>query len=296
MKQKCSVRWGKAKNELSLLKWLKSQGTLHKIMKKHTVITGASSGLGRAFAIAFAKRGHHLILVALPNENLSEFTADLQKAYGVNVEYYEADLSNFSMIENFANCLKINEICVDILVNNAGIGGSKSFQESDTEQLDRIIQVNVKGTAILTRSLLPFLLKNSDSYILNVASIAAFSPLPYKMVYPATKAFIYSFSLSLSSELREKGVKVCVVNPGAMPTNEDIRRRIKIQGWLGRISITSTEYVAEKAIEGAFSGKTIVVPGLVNWLNYWIFKLVPWYFIEPLVNRTIRRELVVSAS
>lgn len=278
------------------MKWLESQDTLHKIMKKHTVITGASSGLGRAFAIAFAKRGHHLVLVALPNENLSEFTADLHKAYGINVEYYEADLSNFSMIESFANWLKNNEISIDVLVNNAGIGGSKSFQESETEQLDRIIQVNVKGTAILTRSLLPFLLKNSDSYILNIASIAAFSPLPYKMVYPATKAFIYSFSLSLSSELREKGVKVCVVNPGAMPTNEDIRRRIKTQGWLGRISITSTEYVAEKAIEGAFSGKIIVVPGLVNWLNYWIFKLVPWYFIEPLVSRTIRRELVVSAS
>ncbi len=278
------------------MKWLESQDTLHKIMKKHTVITGASSGLGRAFAIAFAKRGHHLVLVALPNENLSEFTADLQKAYGVNVEYYEADLSNFSMIENFANWLKSNEISIDVLVNNAGIGGSKSFQESETEQLDRIIQVNVKGTAILTRSLLPFLLQNTNSYILNVASIAAFSPLPYKMVYPATKAFIYSFSLSLGSELREKGVKVCVVNPGAMPTNEDIRRRIKTQGWLGRISITSTEYVAKKAIEGAFSGKTIVVPGLVNWLNYWIFKLVPWCFIEPLVSRTIRRELIVSAS
>lgn len=296
MKQKSGLRWGKAKNGLSLLKWLESQHTLHKIMKKHTVITGASSGLGRAFAIAFAKRGHHLILVALPNENLSEFTTDLQKAYGVNVEYYEVDLSDFLKIENFANWLKNNEICVDVLVNNAGIGGSKSFQESDTEQLDRIIQLNVKGTAILTRSLLPFLLKNPDSYILNIASIAAFSPLPYKMVYPATKAFIYSFSLSLGSELREKGVKVCVVNPGAMPTNEDIRRRIKSQGWLGRISITSTEYVAEKAIEGIFSGKTIVVPGLVNWLNYWIFKLVPWYLIEPLVSRTIRRELVVSAS
>ncbi|WP_064198120.1 MULTISPECIES: SDR family oxidoreductase [Emticicia] len=265
-------------------------------MKKHTVITGASSGLGRVFAIAFAKRGHHLVLVALPNENLSEFTVDLHKAYGVNVEYYEADLSDFSMIKDFANWLKNNEISINVLVNNAGVGGSKSFQDSDTEQLDRIIQVNVKGTAILTRSLLPFLLQNTNSYILNVASIAAFSPLPYKMVYPATKAFIYSFSLSLGSELREKGVKVCVVNPGAMPTNEDIRRRIKTQGWLGRISITSTEYVAEKAIEGAFSGKTIVVPGLVNWFNYWIFKLVPWYFIEPLVSRTIRRELVVSAS
>lgn len=265
-------------------------------MKKYTVITGASSGLGRAFAIAFAKRGHHLVLVALPNENLSEFTADLHKAYGINVEFFEADLSDFSMIENFANWLKNNEISINVLVNNAGIGGSKSFQESETEQLDRIIQVNVKGTAILTRSLLPFLLQNTNSYILNVASIAAFSPLPYKMVYPATKAFIYSFSLSLGSELKEKGVKVCVVNPGAMPTNEDIRRRIKSQGWLGRISITSTDYVAEKAIEGVFSGKTIIVPGLVNWFNYWIFKLVPWYFIEPLVSRTIRRELVVSAS
>lgn len=265
-------------------------------MKKHTVITGASSGLGRAFAIAFANRKRNLVLVALPNESLSQLASDLQKAYDVEVKFYEADLSKTLTIQTFIQWLKSEQVEVDTLVNNAGIGGSKAFQESDTEQIDRIIQLNVKGTAILTRSLMPFLLKHSQSYILNVASIAAFSPLPYKMVYPATKAFIYSFSVGLRAELKSKGVNVCVVSPGAMPTNDDIKQRINKQGWLGKIGLTKTDYVAEKAIDGVLTGKMLVVPGLINWLNYWIFKITPWFVIQPLVCRTIRRELATSAS
>jgi uncharacterized protein len=261
-------------------------------MKKHTIITGASTGLGRAFAIAFARRGHHLVLIALPNEDLEKLAQQISKEYEVNVDWYEADLSIRSSIENLYSWLNSKQLSVNFLVNNAGIGGSKSFQETDNEQLDSIIQLNVKGTTILTRTLLPMLMQHSTSYILNVSSIAAFSPLPYKMVYPATKAFIHSFSLGLKSELAIKGVNVSVVNPGSMPTNKDILRRIKSQAWLGKISFTNPEYVAQKAIEGVFAGKTVIVPGLINQVNYWLFKLLPWSIIEPIASRTIRREII----
>lgn len=263
-------------------------------MKKHTVITGASSGLGKAFAYEFAHRGHHLILVSLANENLSELAHEITQKFAIKIAIYEADLSERNAIENFTDWLRKHQFEIEILVNNAGIGGSKNFNETDTDQLDRIIQLNVRGTALLTRSLLPMLMQNSTSYILNVSSIAAFSPLPYKMVYPATKAFIYSFSLGLRSELRKSGVKVTVVNPGAMPTNHDIQARINKQGWIGKIASTKPEYVAKRAIDGVFAGKTIVIPGFVNRINYLAFKFMPWWLIEPLVSRIIRRELTAK--
>lgn len=261
-------------------------------MKKHTIITGASTGLGRAFAIAFAQRGHHLVLVALPNEDLDKLAHQISEEYEVNVDFYEADLSILSSIENLYSWLNSKQININFLVNNAGIGGSKLFQETDNEQLDNIIQLNVKGTTILTRTLLPMLMQHSTSYILNVSSIAAFSPLPYKMVYPATKAFIHSFSLGLKSELAHKGVNVSVVNPGSMPTNKDILQRIKSQEWLGKISFTNPEYVAQKAIEGIFAGKSVIVPGFINQINYWLFRVLPWSIIEPIASRTIRREII----
>lgn len=260
-------------------------------MKKHTVITGASSGLGRAFAFEFAQREHHLILVSLPNEGLKEVADRITKRFPIEISIYEADLSQRNAIENFSEWLIINQFNIEILVNNAGIGGSKSFFETDTDHLDRIIQLNVKTTTLLTRSLLPILMLNSPSYILNVSSIAAFSPLPYKMVYPATKAFIYSFSLGLRAELRKSGVKVTVVNPGAMPTNLNIIERIEKQGWLGKLASTQPEFVAKRAIDGALAGKSMVVPGFINRLNYLVFKFIPWQIIEPLVSRTIRREI-----
>lgn len=264
-------------------------------MKLHTVITGASSGLGKAFAHEFAQRGHHLILVSLPGEGLSLVAHQLQYLYPpLKVHHYEADLSQRHAIEAFAGWLKEHDMGVNFLVNNAGIGGSMAFQEADADRIDSIIQLNVRGTALLTRALLPLMLHNTRAFILNVSSIAAFSPLPYKMVYPATKAFIYSFSRGLNAEFYQRGLQVSVVHPGAMPTNDDIKARIQKHGWLGRLSSTSPEYVACYAINAAYSGETVIVPGTLNWLNYLMFRYLPWRFLEPVITRTLRKELTLA--
>lgn len=268
--------------------------TNHKIMKKHTIITGASSGLGKAFAFELASKNKNLILVSLPNENLYQIAHFIEQKYKVDTYIYETDLSQKVSIEAFTEWLLQKNLEVDALINNAGIGGSMAFDQADGDLIDLIIQINVRATAMLTKSIISLLLKNEKSYILNVSSIAAFSPLPYKMVYPATKAFIYSFSMGLNAEFRHKGLRVSVVHPGAMPTNQDILNRIEKQGWLGRIGTTKPDFVAKVAIQKAWSGQSVIVPGLVNRLNYWVFKFIPWAIIEPFVSRTIKRELVIS--
>jgi uncharacterized protein len=263
-------------------------------MKNYTVITGASSGLGDAFAHEFARRGHPLILLSLPGEGLSHLADRLASEYSLRVMYFEADMSQRWAIDEFMDWIRQQNIQIDILVNNAGIGGSRAFQEADVEYLDRIIQLNVRGTALLTRALIPFLLQNPQSYILNVSSIAAFSPLPYKMVYPATKAFIYSFSVGLDAEFRERGLRVSVVHPGAMPTNPEIKARLDQQGWLGRLSVTTPRYVAQQAVRQTFAGSTVIIPGFINRLNYWAFRYLPREAVSRLASRVIRRELALA--
>lgn len=159
----------------------------------YAVVTGASQGLGKSFAQELAKKGFNLILMSLPNQNLSELTLTLQQNYGIKVVCKETDLSikeNVILVTEWIN----KNYDISILINNAGVGGTKKFEEASHFYIEKIIQINVMATSLLTHQLLPNLQKREKAYVLNVSSLAAFSPIGYKTVYPASKAFIHSFS------------------------------------------------------------------------------------------------------
>src|ERR1051325_2457107 len=120
-------------------------------MKKYVLITGASAGLGKAMALELAQQGQHLILVALPNEGLDDLAHSIQRAYNVSVFQYETDLRYRANIENLVAWLEETNLSVFYLINNAGIGGSLPFDQANAEHLERIIQLNIIGTALLTR-------------------------------------------------------------------------------------------------------------------------------------------------
>ncbi|WP_234735240.1 SDR family NAD(P)-dependent oxidoreductase [Tellurirhabdus bombi] len=263
-------------------------------MKKYVLITGASAGLGKAMALELARQGENLILVALPNEGLDELTRHIKLVYNVSVFSYETDLRFRPNIEALVEWVSNQNLTIYYLINNAGIGGSKPFEQAETEQLERIIQLNVIGTALLTRLLLPFLVKNQQSYVLNVSSMAAFSPLPYKTVYPASKAFIYSFSLGLRAELSHRGVQVSVLHPGPMPTSTENLDRLRKHGWLGQISTVPTETIAQIALQQVARGKRVIIPGWANKVAYWATRWIPWSIREPLMLFMIRREVALS--
>jgi uncharacterized protein len=256
----------------------------------YTLITGASAGLGKEIAIEYARRHKNLILVALPGRNLQQLCDELTYLYGISAFSYECDLTNESALEELAGYVKGN-FSVDYLVNNAGIGGTMRFADSSCEYLDKIIHLNIRATTMLTHLMLPELLLHKKALIVNIASMAAFVPIPYKTIYPASKAFIYSFSRSLSKELRGTGVKVVVVNPGQIVTNPDVTLRIMRQGILGKFGLLTAGKIARIAISSAERGNEVIVPGLINKMNRFLVNWVPEYLRLTLLERTCRKEL-----
>ncbi|MCL1672992.1 SDR family NAD(P)-dependent oxidoreductase [Elizabethkingia ursingii] len=258
----------------------------------YAVITGASQGLGKAFAEELAKEKNNLILVSLPGQNLKEFAEELESQYCIKVCYHETDLSlrdNVLALTEWIN----SEFNVDLLINNAGIGGSGKFTDVSGSYIEKIIQLNVLATALLTHQLLPNLQKSPKAYILNVSSLAAFSPMGYKTVYPASKAFVHSFSRGLYQELKDTNVFVSVVNPGPMKTNAEVSRRIEEQGFWARITSLDPHRVARYCIRQLKKRDTVIMVNHFSWL---LLRILPIWLKMPVLTSKMKREINVVAT
>jgi hypothetical protein len=256
--------------------------------KKYAVVTGASSGLGKAFAYELARRNIDMVLISLPNEGLDALAVNLREQ-GVEVATYETDLTELEKVKAAADWVN-RHFRVFMLINNAGMGGTRRFLDAEPDYINRIIQLNVMSTSLLTRALLPNLMQQ-QSYVLNVSSMAAFSPMGYKTVYPASKAFVHHFTRGLYEELKHTNVFVSVVNPGPMKTNRDVTARINRQGWLGRLGLLSPEEVAAISIRQLFKRDTLIMLGFGNGLNWLLMKIIPIWVRLPLLTRAIAREI-----
>jgi short-subunit dehydrogenase len=207
----------------------------------------------------------------------------------VEAFFYETDLSkkeNLRLLAQWANAYP-----VFALVNNAGRGGTKPFLEAGDDYLDGILQLNIRATALLTRQMLPTLLQQKKSYLLNVASMAAFAPIGYKTVYPASKRFVQHFSAGLREELKGAGLSVSVLYPGAMMTNADASQRIERQGLLGKLGLLPTERIAQIAIAGLLQGKADIVPGRANFFTAKLLSALPQKWTVKWLTKAIRREV-----
>lgn len=186
--------------------------------RKTTVITGASSGIGLAFASRAAAAGGRLILIARRGAKLEAIAKTLRGTYGSTVDVIPADLGIPGAATALAADLQRRGHDVDVLINNAGIGLHGDLVEASAEGVAAQIQVNVLALAELTTALLPAMVRRGAGAILNIASTAAFQPVPHMAVYAATKAFVLSFSRALWSENLTTGVRVIAVCPGATDT------------------------------------------------------------------------------
>lgn len=258
--------------------------------KKYTVITGASSGLGKAFVLAAAQRGRNVIMIALPGSAAQVIADDVMAIYPVDVRVYLFDLIDEAALKHHTGMIAAN-YAIDFLINNVGIGGTASFVTSSLEAIDKILLLNVRCTTLMTKLLLPSLTANSQSYIINIASIAAFTPIAYKTVYPASKAFIASFSLGLQYELADQGVQVSVVYPGPIMTNSDASGRLIKQGLKATLGLKSTDYIANVAINKTLAGKSIIVPGSFNRFNYYLTKFLPTKLKVGIISKTVKKEI-----
>lgn len=257
---------------------------------KYVIVTGASLGLGKAIAEKLAYHGCNLILLSLPNEDLSHCCENLALDYGIDTLYFETDLRNEDNIREFADWALSQNVEIAGLVNNAGIGGSAFFEKTDLMNIDNMILINIRALTLMTRLFVPELKKRERSFILNVSSIAAFKPMPYKTVYPASKAYVYSFSVGLGEELKESAVHVAVLHPGPMDTSAENAGRINKHGILGKLVHLSVDEVAEISVQQLLAGKKVIIPGIFNKICIRLLKTIPREMAMPILTKVLRKE------
>ena len=258
--------------------------------KKFTLITGASTGLGKDLAIECARNNRNLILTALPGEQIAELGSLISEKYKVKVSTFEIDFTIEGELQKLvAEAIRSFEI--DMLINNAGVGGTKSFLDASPDYIDQIVLLNMRALVLLTRLLLPVLKKQEKSYILNIASMASFGPMPFKTVYPASKAFVYSFSRGLSAELKGTGVSVSVAHPGGMKTNPEVTRRIEKHNKLIQATTLSTKKVAQICIRQTLKNDELIIPGFMNKLSWMVLKIIPVWLRLIIMRSSLQNEL-----
>jgi hypothetical protein len=257
----------------------------------YTLITGASKGLGKCLAIECAQKGRNLILVALPNEDVIQTANELSKKYKINAIGYEIDLTSEEKLNTLADWVKSN-YQIDMLINNAGIGGTKHFNEAKTHYIDTIIQLNMKALVLLTHQLLPLLKEQKEAYILNIASLAAFVPMPYKTIYPASKAFVSSFSRGLNAELKGSNVSVSVAYPGGMATNKEIIARMENYSDFVKSTFLSPKKTAAICIAQMLDRKTIIVPGMANKISRLFIQFIPENIRFTIFRKNLKKEML----
>lgn len=180
------------------------------------LITGATSGIGQACARRFAKEKCHLILVGRRKDRLNQLQTALS---GVKTHVLSLDVRDKELVFERFSTLPENFREVDVLINNAGLGlGLQSFDTLDIEDIDRMVDTNIKGLLYCTRAILPGMKSRNRGHIVNLGSIAGTYPYPGGNVYGATKAFVHQFSLNLKSDLLGTAVKVTCVEPGMTQT------------------------------------------------------------------------------
>lgn len=253
--------------------------------EEHTaLVTGASQGLGRAFAEACARRGMNLILVALPDSGLAQLAQGIALLYGVQADYVEMDLTSPGSPEALVEWISRNGLSVSLLINNAGVGYNSRFEDSTLGENETCILLNNLALVKITRLLLPELKRHPRAFVLNVASLAAFFPMPFMPVYGSSKAFILNFSLALREEMRDTTVSVTVLCPNGIRTNKGCKRKIESHGVIGELVSLDADQVVVCAMKGLFAEKALIIPGFINQVLAVVGKHTPRSIVCPVVS------------
>jgi uncharacterized protein len=246
------------------------------------LITGASSGIGKALAENFAAAGYNVILSARNAATMEDHAADLQKRHNVTAAIIPADLETPTGPAQLHAEIKRRGITLTALVNNAGYGTYGIFQETALSRELAMMQVNMSAVVALTKLFLPDLLATRGK-ILNLSSTAAFQPGPYMAVYYASKAFVLSFSEAIAAELADTGVTVTALCPGPTASGFQNRADMNHSKLVKGKTFPTSEEIARKGFRAMQRGQRVYIPGLKNWL----LAQVPRFSPRSLVTRIV---------
>ena len=229
---------------------------------KVTLITGASSGIGEAFARRLAAEKHDLVLVARSEKALHELCDELMLKYKITAHYVVLDLTERDAVTKLFAETERHGFEVEWLINNAGFGSVGDFAKLDIDRELQMIELNISALVAITHCYLQKMRERKSGTIINVSSAAGFQPLPFWATYAATKAFVSSFSEAIAEENRPFRIRVMALCPGSTKTNffaaSSIRDPIKVKGQ------QTPEQVVDTAMRGVKNGRTKIVSGFAN--------------------------------
>jgi short-subunit dehydrogenase len=239
------------------------------------LITGASAGIGREMARVFAREGHDLVVVARRKGRLLELKRELEQEAGVRVRVIEADLGDPEAPAKIHRALARQQ--VEFLVNNAGTLEGGEFAKAPAERVGQMLALNVGALTRMTHAFLPPMLRRGRGRVVNIASIAAFAPVPWLAVYAATKSYVLSLSEALAEELQGTGVGVTAVCPGLTDSEmaDAALERARALTPYRRLLFAQAATVAEAAYAGCMAGDALVVPGAPNRLYDRLMQVTP---------------------
>ena len=247
------------------------------------VVTGASSGLGREFALALAERGYPVLAVARRGERLRAL-ADEVEAGGGRLQPLVADLSTPAGVE--ALLARAGALEIELLVNNAGVASYGPFASASTERERGLVRLNVEAIVALTRGLLPQLLDRGRGGVINVASQMAFQPMPYFASYAASKAFVLSFSEALAEELRGTAVRVTAIAPGFVSTEfSEVAGSLEPERHFPHLQ---ARRVVESALRAHQRGRTVKVVGPFYAFLTFAGRFAPRAALRRMMGRALR--------
>lgn len=243
--------------------------TVHPLSAKVTpvaLITGASSGIGEALAACFAQAGYDLVLVARSADKLAALAEAMAAKHGVHAWAEPADLSQPEAASKLAARLKRQRRTVDVLVNCAGVLSHGAFIKVPSTSNQAMIDLNISGLTAMLNAFLPSMVERGAGRVLNVASIAAFQPIPSLATYAATKAYVLSLTESLSEELKGTGVTVSALCPGVTATSMVSQATVGSPqlGKIPAVLIADAMDVARLGFKACMKGQVICVPGVAN--------------------------------
>ena len=255
------------------------------------LLTGASAGIGAELARVFAKHGHKLALVARSEDKLKALASELKAAFDTDTIVIPSDLSTEKGVTAVVANLDKRKVEIDILVNNAGVLEVGSFADTPTADLLNLVNLNVAALTHLTSLLLPRMVERKFGRVLNVASLAAFQPLPTLGAYSASKAYVLALTEALSEELRGTGVTVTALCPGLTDTSmvSNIKARSATAASMPSILVSDPKDVAREAYRALMAGRVIHVPGLPNRVSAAWAQVTPRWVTRTLTGFAARR-------
>ena len=249
-----------------------------------TVVTGASAGIGLALARRFAAAGDTVVIVARRAEALEQAAAEIAHETGARPVVLALDVTSPSAPEAIDAALAARGLYLDVLVNNAGTGLAGPFAEHGADEVERLLDLNVKALTRLMHHALPGMRARARGGILNVASLGGYAPGPYQALYYASKAYVISLSEAVAAEIAGEGVRVAVLVPG--PVETGFHADMGAEHALYRVLLPSMApaRVAGAAFRGFVLGQRVIIPGLMSRLNGTGMRILPHIALVPLLG------------